>query len=69
MKHGAYLTYGKHASGKLLAVISDGSPQHGHEDVTVLTVKLVDSPADAKRWFKEMKRERPWDNPNARKMQ
>lgn len=44
-----------------LAVISDGSPQRGDENVEVLDVELCSSVAGAKEWFERAKIMKPWE--------
>lgn len=57
-----YLTVDREKKdGGYIAVISLGSPQHGDEKVTVLTVDRVKNMKAAKAWFKRMKAERPWE--------
>lgn len=58
VRHGLYLTVGNASDGRLIAICSDGSPQFGHEDVTVLDLKPVGSMTEAKAWFREFKRDR-----------
>ena len=48
----------------LLAVISLGSPQRGDESVTVCTVEIVPNIKSAKRWYRRMMIERPWEQRN-----
>lgn len=43
-----------------IAVISQGQPQFGDEEVTILTVEVVKNMKEAKAWYKRMKLERPW---------
>lgn len=63
MKGRMYLTVGRESRGRrrLLAVISDGSPQYGDNDITVLNVEIVQSQKEAEEWFERMKSERPWE--------
>lgn len=61
IRHGLYLTCGKDGHGRLIAICSDGSPQLGHEGVTVLTLEVVKSPKEARRWFERVRQERPWE--------
>jgi len=56
-----YLTFGKDSQGRKIAIMSLGSPQHGDEMVTVLTLEVVKSTKEAKAWFKRMLVERPWE--------
>jgi len=44
-----------------LAVISQGSPQHGDEECTVLDVCVVKSMKHAKAWYRRALIERPWE--------
>lgn len=43
-----------------IATISQGQPQLGDENVTVLSVEVVKNMKAAKAWFKRMKIEQPW---------
>jgi hypothetical protein len=43
-----------------IAVISQGQPQLGDRDITVLDVEVVKNMKEAKAWFKRMKVEQPW---------
>lgn len=68
VKHGLFLTTGEVEPSpgykRILAVISDGSPQHGHEDVTVLTMETfsaITPYAIIQDWFERMKLEQPWE--------
>lgn len=61
LRHGLYLTIGKTEDGRTLAVCSDGSPQFGHNPVTVLTLEVVASEREARDWFKRVRVERPWE--------
>lgn len=61
MRHGLYLTVGPGDRDDLIAICSDGTPQYGHEGVTILTLKRVSSMKEAKVWFKRVRRERPWE--------
>lgn len=61
IRHGLFLTYGKAEDGRRLAICSDGTPQLGHEPVTVLTIKVVKSVEQAKRWFNHVRQTRPWE--------
>lgn len=58
---GLYMTYGKTPDGRNLAIISDGSPQLGHDPVTVLEVMPDISHTEAHAWFARMQIERPWE--------
>ena len=58
------LTVGRDKKGGLLAIISDGSPQLGDEEVTILSVKVVKNKKAAREWFKRMTVERPWEERN-----
>lgn len=44
-----------------LAVISQGNPQLGDKQTTVLTVEVVENMEAARRWFKQQCEERPWE--------
>jgi hypothetical protein len=60
-----YLTVGDDPHGRgLLAIISFGSPQYGDENVTVLTLEVVKNMKAAKRWYKRMLIEQPWEARN-----
>ena len=59
-----YLTVGDDPKGRLLAVISEGQPQLGDANVTVLSVKPVKNMKEAKAWYRQMKMERPWEARN-----
>lgn len=57
-----YLTVGPDPKGRgLLAIISEGSPQRGDKNVTVCTLELVKNMKQAKKWFRQMMAERPWE--------
>jgi len=60
LKYGLVLTTGW-AKDRLIAVITDGSPQMGHAEVTILDLKPVDDEEEANVWFEEMKILRPWE--------
>ena len=59
-----YLTVGrekrKPQNDGYIAVISQGQPQLGDEEVTVLSVEIVKNMKAAKAWYKRMCIERPW---------
>lgn len=59
-----YLTTGKDSKGRLLAIMSQGSPQHGDEHVTVLMMEVVKNQKTARQWFRQMCVERPWESRN-----
>lgn len=68
MLHGYYLTVDECKNNRgedtVLAIISDGSPQHGHQPVTVLTLESfpIGTPyKKIKKWFQRMKKEKPWE--------
>lgn len=61
IRHGLYLTVGPGDRNDLIAICSDGTPQRGHEDVTVLTLGRVKSMKEARAWFARVKKERPWE--------
>lgn len=44
-----------------IAVISQGSPQRGDDQVTVLSVEIVKNKKAADIWFKRQLAERPWE--------
>ena len=57
-----YLTVDKNPKGNgLLAVISQGQPQLGDDDVVVLDVTTVKNMKAARKWYKRMLIERPWE--------
>lgn len=63
LKWGYFLTVGQPSSkhdGKRVAICSDGSPQFGHSPVTILSVELVGSIAEAKAWYRWVRRTKPW---------
>lgn len=61
-RHGYYLTTGPDPKGRgLIAVISDGTPQLGHDPVTVLDVEVVPDVEAARAWFSVAKITRPWE--------
>ena len=63
--HGYFLTIGPDPKGRgLLAIISDGTPQMGHDPVTVLSLTVVENEAAARTWFEEVKETRPWESRN-----
>lgn len=43
-----------------LAVITDVDPRF-NDEITVLTVELLPTKRDCRRWFKKMREERPWE--------
>lgn len=49
LRWGLCMTVGGDEKGRLVAVISDGSPQLGHDPVTVLTVEIVKNPDAAQK--------------------
>lgn len=59
-RHGLYLTTGRDDRGRLIAICSDGTPQRGHDPVTILTLEVVDSERDAELWFEAVKILQPW---------
>ena len=60
-----YLTVGDNPKGKgLLAVVSLGSPQRGDEKVMVCTFEVVPNMKAAKKWYRRMLVERPWEMRN-----
>lgn len=57
-----YLTVGDDPHGRgLLAIVSEGHPRAGDGKCVLLTLEVVPSMKAAKRWFKQMKVERPWE--------
>ena len=61
-QHKIYMTVGKNPRGEgLVAVLTQGSPQRGDEHITVLTVTVVSSNAEAHVWYEKMLREKPWE--------
>jgi hypothetical protein len=57
-----YLTVDKNPKGKgLLAVMTQGHIQYGDAECIVLTLEVVPNMKAAKKWFKQMKIERPWE--------
>jgi|FreactcultureFD7_1027221.scaffolds.fasta_scaffold49227_1 hypothetical protein len=62
--HGLVLTVCPGDRNDLIAICSDGSPQLGHEDITVLSVERVNSVKAARDWFRRVKKERPWETRN-----
>ena len=60
-----YLTTAPNPNGKgLLAIISQGQPQLGDVNVTVLTLEIVKNMKEVKSWYRRMKIERPWEARN-----
>lgn len=59
-----YLTVGNDPNGRLIAIISLGQPQFGDDHCTVLSLEVVKNMKEAKRWYKRMKVERPWETRN-----
>lgn len=47
-----------------IAVITQGQPQLGDAETTVLTVGIVRNMKEAKAWYRRMKIERPWEPRN-----
>lgn len=57
-----YLTVDNNPNGRgLLAVMTQGHPQFGDKECVVLTLEVVKNMKEAKRWFKRMKIEQPWE--------
>jgi hypothetical protein len=57
-----YVTIDKNPRGPgVLAVISQGQPQLGDQEVTILTFEVLPNRKAAKQWFRRMKVERPWE--------
>lgn len=61
LRYGLYLTTGQDKQGRLVAIVTDGTPQLGHRNVSVLTLEVVSDDDEAVRWFERMKQERPWE--------
>lgn len=56
-----YLTVAPNPKGPgVLAVMSLGSPQKDDQNITVLTLEVLDDAAAARDWFERMKVEQPW---------
>jgi len=57
------LTTGPHPRkpGKLIAVLSRGSPQRGDDDVMVLSVEVVDDMQAAFVWANKAIQSEPWE--------
>jgi len=56
-----YLTVDKNPKGKgLLAIMTQGHIQYGDASL-VLTFEVVPNMKAAKKWFRRMKIERPWE--------
>jgi len=57
-----YLTVDKDPKGRgLLAIMTQGHPQFGDANCTVLTLEVVPNMKAAKLWFERMKIEKPWE--------
>jgi hypothetical protein len=63
--HGLCLST-KNVNGRMIAVISDGTPQRDDYPVTILTVEKFapNDDAAAREWFERMKIEQPWNERN-----
>lgn len=61
MIHGLFLTVDTLDDGRMVAIASDGTPQLGHNPVTVLTLESVKSRREAIKWFDEIRVTRPWE--------
>lgn len=62
MEDHVYLTVGKDPKGRgLLAIITQGHIQYGDANCTVLTLGVVPNMKAAKKWYKRMKSEKPWE--------
>lgn len=60
-----YLTVDKNPSGPgCLAVISRGQPQLGDEDVVILDCGVFPSKWAARKWYRRVAAERPWETRN-----
>ena len=62
-EHEYYLTYDDDGTG-MIAVITRGHIRLGDERCEVLDVERVKNPKEAKRWFRRMLTERPWEPRN-----
>lgn len=58
-----YLTYDKDPKvpGMLLAVISIGQPQLGHQKIIVCSATRVPNRKAAKRWYRHQMQTKPWE--------
>jgi hypothetical protein len=58
-----YLTLSpeKRRDGGYLAVLSEGQPQFGNEEITILSAEVVKNKKAAKIWGRKMLAERPWE--------
>lgn len=57
-----YLTTSPNPKGPgLLCVISIGHPQRGDAEVVVCDVEICPNKKEAKRWYRKMLVERPWE--------
>lgn len=61
MESSIYLTVGQDEKGKMLAIISQGQPQLGDQNVIILDVKRVKNMKEARAWYRQMRIERPWE--------
>jgi hypothetical protein len=62
MSERLFLTYAWKADRNgYLAVVSEGHPRLGDEEVTVCTVALLPTPRACRQWFRRMRKERPWE--------
>lgn len=57
-----YLTTGPDPHGRgLLAICSLGTPQRGDETVTVCSLEVVKNMKEARKWFRRVIAEKPWE--------
>lgn len=60
---GLYMSVGELEDGRVLAVVSDGCLQLGHDPVTVLTLETFPEDTELEviqEWFTKVKETRPW---------
>jgi hypothetical protein len=62
MQNRVYLTFGKklRPDGTMEAVISQGHPQMGDAECTILSTALVKTKRAGIRWYNRMLIEQPW---------
>lgn len=59
---GLYLTYKWSDEHQCyIAVITEGHFRRGDEETVVLDVEKLPSPRACRKWFKRMRKERPWE--------
>lgn len=63
-EHKYYLTVGKEPKGRLLAIITQGHGQFGDQTIICCTLKIVKNVKEAKKWYKKMIIEKPWETRN-----